>query len=318
MSDVWADALHVASFAFVELDVLTGRDSIRRALARHSYPRRDGGDVQDQGADPRSTDCRIIFFEREPIEGESDLSSLNHLQRYEAFFAAAMAGFPQEFVHPITGSYNALVEDLGMSFDAEEPGVLLVDCRFVEDATDPAPLDIGVARPVSAGVATVEVEVEALNAALDAAGLESSVGDETLAAVAGWESDAEVTARLVTMELQSLSSKLAAATDELELATRLDRHPVWRALQRLHNELRRAAQVVRQSEPALFELTTTTALPLRVLAADLYGAHQAERRRAELMQLNDIDDPGLIPSGTTLVAPTLHAKPRQGLRSASR
>jgi len=315
VNDIWSDELHTASFAFQALDVLTTKDSIRRALARHSYPRRDGGTVQDMGSEPRETRCRIIFYERPPIDGEDELSSRSHLERFEAFVSAANAGFPQEFVHPITGSYNAQVEDIDFDADAEERDVIVCDCRFVEDTTDPAAFQIGSVRPSAGGAGSVAVEAEILNAALDAAGLESSVGTDASAAVSGWGS---ATSREITLELQSLSSQISQATDDLELATNLARHPIWRSMQRLHAEIRRAAQAARQVAPSLIEFTVAAPVPLRVMATNLYGAAAAQEKYAELLRLNDFDDPTLILSGTVVRAASSNSSPRQGLRSATR
>lgn len=315
--DVWSENLHLASYGGVELDVLTARDSVRRMLARHSYLRRDGGNVDDEGGDPRVTRCRIIFFERPPIAGEQ-LGTLDHLQRFETFWNAANAGVSQEFVHPITGSYNAKVEGTGFSVDAEERDTIVVDCTFVEDNPDVRAEFEHALRPVPAGVATVEVTVAELNAQLDELDLESDVGERALSTVQRWGTDPDLTARQVSLELNTLSSRIAAATDTLQLATDLTRHPVWRSLQRLHGEVRRAARVFQQRTPTLIEHTLKAATPLRVFCAQVYGADQAQERYEELQRLNDIDDPSLVPAGTTLLRPDATSSPRQGLRSATR
>lgn len=311
---VWADILHTVTYGGVELDVLTAVDSLRWAIARYTYARKDGADLDPMGAEPRSTRCKVLFFERRPLEGEVD-GGLNHVERFELFYQAAATQVPLDFVHPLTGTYRALVEDLDISVDASEDDAVEVDCTFVEDSTSPAVFDIS-GRPVRAGVAQVEVEAELLNAQLAEVGLVSTVGDDAASTVSGWESNTLITARQVNLELQSLSSSIADAVDELELTTQLDRYPVWRSMQRLHYEVRRAAEAFRQTQPTIFEFVVQSAIPLRVLAGDMYGAEQAESRYQEMLRLNDIDDPSLLAIGMRLRANAPDSQPRAGLRSA--
>lgn len=316
MTDVWADALHVASYGGVEFDCLTARDSLRRSVPRNLIPGRDGGRLQDLGAEPRETHCRIIFWERPPTEGESDISALDHLKRLELFIAAVQRGEPLEFVHPITGSYRARTDGVDFSADADDRNTVLVDVTFVEDGYEPGAIEAGSGMPVASGVAAVEVEVEALNDQLDELAIESSLGDDTLATVSGW-GDGDATIRGVNLELQSLSSKLSDAVDAWELATSLERHYLWRSVQRLHRAVRRTAEAFRQTQPTLVATTVAVAVPLRVLMADLYGAALAQERYDQAVTLNDIDDPGLIPAGVVLQLPAPSSRGQQSLRGAA-
>ncbi len=308
-ADVWAEELSSASYGGVELDVLATDDSIARALIQHVYPRKDGGDIVDFGAEPRVTTCRICFFERPPER--EDTSRQNHLARLAAFLAAARRGMPQTFVHPITGRYQALVQNLTMRADAEQPNSVDVECTFVEDTTSPSAFDPG-GRPLEAGEAAVSAEASQLDALAAEMALDSTVGADTATTIASWAARAEITARDVNAEMGRISSAIDDAIETYDLTTDPSAYPLYRSYQRLHYAARRAAERFRQAQPQIYEITLTVAKPLRVLVAENYGAADLETRYAEIQRLNDIDDPSLIPAGTTLRVPARTSSERVG------
>lgn len=305
MTPIWVDALHQASFGGVEFDCLTTRDSIARAVARRLYPRRDGGDLQDMGAEPRMTVVQAIFFEREPIDGEDWFqSSRNHLERFAAFYAATQKGVAQDFVHPLTGRYLALVEDLHFDASADEEDTVLVDCTFVEDRTEPAVFEPGVGAPFFAGSATIRVQSDLLDLELEEAGLSSPLPGKAVDLAELWESSRlSLALREVNLQLASFSSELADMMDAYELASDLQRYPAWRSAQRLLFTMRMAAESFRQSQPQLTTILVLRGQPLRALVSQHYGGREADRRYGEIIRLNDLDDPSYIPEGTRLRAP---------------
>lgn len=309
---VWADFLHQASYAGIEFDCLMTRDSFRRAIVAREFPHTDGGQLQDMGAAPRRTEVRAIFFERRAIEGEDfEISGLNHLQRYAAFLAACRQGGTNDFVHPITGSHRAQVESFDAEAVGEEDDQIGVDVVFLEDGTAPAVFQVGTGLlPFDAGTAAVEVEAEQLDALLAASGMESDVPGETSALASSWAGNAELTVREVNLQLATAASNIDQATEDLELVTNVQAFPIYRSFQRLAWRLRQAAASFRSQQPQLITITLQADLPLRVVATDNYGAREADQRYGEMMRLNDIDDPSLIPSGTRLRAPARSAARR--------
>lgn len=300
MTDVWSQTLYQASFGGVEFDCLATSDSLSRSIVRHEYPRRDGADLQDMGAEPRVTRCRLLFWERPPLDGEA--ATGNHLQRFAAFLDAVRAGKAQDFVHPITGTYRAMVESFDYDATADERDAITAECVFVEDTTAPAQFDPGRMVLVDAGAAAVRVHADQANAELAAAGIDSSAATDAAAAVDGWES-AATSVREVNLQLASIGSQIDGLIAEYELASSIENYALWRTLQRLHYSCRRAAALFRQAQPQIVTLTLAAAQPLRVVATELYGADGAEAGYAEMMRLNDIDDPSLIAAGTSLRAP---------------
>lgn len=301
---IWADFIHQASYDGVEFDCLTARDSISRALVRRSFPRRNGEQHQDMGRNRRETRCQILFFERKPIEGEDHgFSSQNHLDRLRAFVAVLDESGVHDFVHPITGTYRARVEEVEIDFDAEEEDQAFVSCLFVEDTLDAPTFDPGAGSIFDAGLAAVRAQAAALDDELLDAGLDSDIGADAVSLADSWEGDPTLSLREVNLQLASMSSAIDEAMDTFELVTNPLNHRVWRAMQTLLWKLRLSADSFRQTQPQLMTITTVRDLPLRRIVVEHYGARDCERRRDELMRLNDIDDPSLIPAGSSLRAP---------------
>ena len=58
----WETDLQDASFRGVAFDIINTRDSMQRDIAQHEYPYRDGANIDDLGAKPRSLQCQAVFF----------------------------------------------------------------------------------------------------------------------------------------------------------------------------------------------------------------------------------------------------------------
>lgn len=305
-ADVWADLLHEASFAGVAFDCLTTRDSIQRALAVHSYPGRDGADVQDMGAEPRRTTLSVLFY-------ESDEYQENHLARFARFYEAINAGTAQELVHPITGSYGAYVESFDFETSGDERNVVACTVEFVEDTARPSGVQLD-GRSLTVGAAAVTAQAAATAQALLDADLASDVPADVASAVSAWETDSTLTQREVSLQTGTLSQSIAGEIESLALASNPGAYLAWREMELLHDALVRASEAARQAQPQLFRFTVAAALPLLVIAAQLYGGARAREMADELVRLNDIGDPMLIARGTVLVASVPNAAPRAALR----
>ncbi len=312
MSDVWSSALYQASFGGVEFDCLSTSDSIARSIVEHTYPRRDGADLQDMGASARRTQCRILFWERPAIEGEK--ATGNHLQRFAAFVEAVNRGKPQAFVHPLTGSYRALAEGLSFDADAEVRDSIEVDVTFVEDTTQPVRFHPGALLVADAGPAAVRVRADKVNGGLADAEIDSDVATDAADTVEDWEEDPDISVRRVNLEVASIASEIDILIDEEELTSDLERFALWRQLQALNFSARRAAAAFKQEQPQIIAITIASAVPLRTLAVEVYGARDAADGYREIMKLNDIDDPTLLLEGTVIRAPSPRTDRQVALR----
>lgn len=306
--DRWEEQLIECSFGGVRLDVQSLRDVVGRVLAVHQIPHREGAPVRDQGAVPRETECKIIFFRTAPEDDPRE--------RFYFFKAIADEGRTQTFVHPLTGRYRAKVGEMSFSIAPEPREVITVECTFHEDSDVPATFEATSGVAPSAGLAEVEASAADLNASLvevndelpeDAEPLTSTAGVEAVAVAAGWADavdavDDPLTVRKVNLQLVALSNKISAETDRLELAMHPERQPIMRSLSALHANLRRAADAFTEQSPRIVEITVIAPTNVYTLAARTYPGENAERRAEQLLRLNDIRNPARIEAGTRLKA----------------
>lgn len=306
--DLWEKQLFECRYGGIRLDVQTTQDSLGRALATHRIPHREGSPVRDQGAEPRVTNCRIIFF---PVDAADDPR-----ERFYFFKALVDEGRTQTFVHPITGSYRAKVGELSVSAAAEPRETIMVECSFHEDSDVPAVFESGAGAPtisgvdeVSAAAADLDDGLVEVNAELDddLLPLETTVGTDCVTQVQAWEtaaSDADtgITPREVNLQLVALSDQISDETDRLELALHPERQPIARALSNLHHSVRRAASAFIEESPSIIEITVLAPTNVYALAARTYPGEPVEQRVEQLLQLNDIANPARIEANTRVKA----------------
>lgn len=310
-ADVWSSVVFRASFAGLTLDILSTRDTFRRSLAKHEYPNRDGARIQDMGGLARVCESLVIFYER--AAGPEDpfyFASTNHLQRAEAFVNAAQIGQPREFVHPLFGTFPALVENLDVSAVGESRDQVSVMATFIEQGLDPTPLQAQLAKPIEGGAAAVAVDADLATQAAAAsmppadAAVIGEVASDATATVDAWDADPDVDPRAISIGLQKTSDAIDDAIRTYDLAGDPSTYAVYRSLSRLHYQVKRAAARARRDAPALIRIVTASAAPLRVILADTYGARDADAHFVEVMRLNRIPDPLLVDGGSTLTVPT--------------
>lgn len=311
--DQWETFLLAASFGGVPIDIQETSDSMGRALARHTYPYRDGTDLEDVGSEPRTTECRIVFF------GTGDGDDIR--ARISAFLAAVNSGRAQTFVHPITGAYKARASNVQMSAAAEPRDTVMISCTFEEDTTEPAVFDVSSGAPSSTGAEAVASASKALDDALLEVQAEDlinndgvlsddlaepiTVGATATATVAKWSDPASaLNVRDVTNQAVTLTRQIEAEVERLELATDVSRYPLIRAFTDLQAAVRKAAQAVAATSPRIVEFTVTAPIPLIILCARTYGAEDAAAREEEILQLNDIRNPARLEPGQKIAGPS--------------
>lgn len=320
--DAWSSLLFECSYGGTRIDILSTSDENGRILATYEFPHRDGAQLEDMGAQPRITHARLVFFQVTPDD--------NPHERFYFFKALADQGEAQAFVHPITGTYRARVGDLTWSADAENRSEIIVDCTFHEDSEIPAEFELGAGVPSTVGIdevdasaGLVDVSVDDYNAQQVESGarrfvpLETDLTSESVALVRTW-SEIDRTdpttlgsfSRSVYLDLVAMNNKLQALVEEWELATDLDRYPIMIALNDLNFTMRQAAQAVIDDSPRIFEIRVDAPIALLALAANTYGAADAEMRADQITRLNDIPNPARIEAGTILKAQTVDTSPR--------
>ena len=122
-------------------------DTLSRALVEHSYPYREGAEVEDMGANATRISLRAVFFGPDYERGML------------AFLEAIAATGAGELSHPIYGRRRVQVASCRDTFDAESPDSVQFEVEFVESLT----------REPFFHVSTPEAKLDAVYAETDAA-----------------------------------------------------------------------------------------------------------------------------------------------------
>lgn len=120
----WKNTLLEASFRAVPFPVERIKDKAQNALAKHSYMRRKGADVENFGRSEHGINVNAFFW-GDDYEG-----------RLKAFVAALEVLDAGELIHPILGSMQCHAEEWEVEHEAERPDSAKVTVTFVEANAD--------------------------------------------------------------------------------------------------------------------------------------------------------------------------------------
>lgn len=121
----WKDSLLDASFRGVVFDCISTDDEVARATAEHSYPYKNGGNIEDFGNEPRAISIQAIFF------GD------NYEAALKTFVTALDMLGSGDFVHPIFGSFKAqVVGSYKISHSADNVDQASVSVQFKQDSSE--------------------------------------------------------------------------------------------------------------------------------------------------------------------------------------
>ncbi|MEI7456553.1 MAG: DNA circularization N-terminal domain-containing protein [Nitrosomonadales bacterium] len=118
----WPSSYIEASFRGIPFDLLSTGEEVARATVAHSYPFRDGAEIEDLGLQATHHQVRATLF---GINADYDLQQLKA--------ALDMPGMG-ELSHPVYGKFNAVVEGYHPAFDADNTDSVSLDITFVEDS----------------------------------------------------------------------------------------------------------------------------------------------------------------------------------------
>jgi hypothetical protein len=218
------------------------------------------------------------------------------------FRALVAAGDPQIFSHPLIGTYRARAEGGRHSADSQTKQVRY-QCAFLpEDEPQPTtPTGAGVA-PV-ASVETVTVAAAAATDALTAENLTSTAPQNAIDFIVGAVNSADVDSQGVIGGVSDLTGQINSAIDELDLATHIDRWPVYQAMINLLSAVQLAGQALVADSEEMISLRIDRPIPLLSLCAEIYGPELATDRADRVTRINRIRTPNRVPAGTTLRLP---------------
>jgi prophage DNA circulation protein len=280
----WANQLDECSFRGVAFAFQSLDDEVTRRLVEHKFPYRSGSEFEDLGAEARVTRIRAVFM---GPEYEGDLGAL---------LKAVDAGTAGRFVHPILGSWQARVRRSPVQHSHERYSMATVDLEVVEDGADAEIPDLST---ISA------LEVEAEEACLEVEELNTSVLDDVIAAVEAardFVSEVQSYVNQATALVNSVRKKIETAIRTVRAIADVSNWPLTRSLKKLARSVTRLGERVRQLQPSVILKTISTAMPLAVLAHRLFGDGTA--RADEILRMNRIRNPFVIPAGTQLKVPS--------------
>lgn len=252
--------------------------------------------LQNQGRRVRRVQCQLLFCDQPGLADP-------YLDRYRAFEDMANAGTPQIFVHPIHGSYLAVIQDPSYDVDAAELCVR-VQCSFLAMEEPVAVQSVGAGVAAIAGPEEVGVWATAADADLAALDESDPTPAECLARAEAWANGDVGDARQVLLEVATLTAQIDSAIATLDLLGDYSRWQAYKSMIGLRYSVTRAAQAATSEASRTVDYRVRVATPLRSLCARLYGARLAEERTAQVVQINGLRIPGYIQAGTVLKVPS--------------
>jgi len=252
----------------------------------------DGRDIAVQS--PARGSCEILFV--------SQPGQAPYLDRFDAFRALVARGEPQIFSHPLIGSYRARAEGGTFSANSEESKIRY-HCAFLpEDEPQPtAPTGAGVAP--TAGVDTVKVAAAAANDQLAATGLSSTTPNDAIAFITALAASADADSQAAIVGVATLTGQINTAIETLDLATHIDRWPLYQSMINLLASVQLAGQAMTSDVQQLISLRADRARPLFAICAEVYGPELAIEQADRVTRLNRVRTPNRVPAGTTLKMP---------------
>lgn len=141
----WPDTYLEASFRGVPFDFISTGEEVSRATVAHSYPFRDGAEVEDLGLNASRHTVRAILF-----GADADA----RLKRLKSALDAPGVG---ELSHPVYGALQVVVDSYHPAFDAEATDSVALDITFIENALTVHVFDLAIP----------EAKIDALTKATD-------------------------------------------------------------------------------------------------------------------------------------------------------
>ncbi len=281
----WDEQIERASFRGVEFDSQTTDDEMDPRLVEHTYPYRDGADVEFLGRKPRHTRLRAIFL------GPESLGDLG------GFLQAVDAGKKGLFQHPLMGSWQAKAFRYPVHHGHDQRDMSTVEVEFIEDGTDTALPDLFSVAAAQAEVYSACDDVEVSRGVLD------QVIDDVNAVVADareFAAGVQGAIRSVTERVNQIRAsvlKAIAAINAIKALADPSKWPLVSALKRLVLTTKKLGQAVQSLSPPVVLHDVAVTMSATMLAHALYGDSS---RAKQIADLNHLRNPSLIPAGTQL------------------
>jgi prophage DNA circulation protein len=298
---LWADILQVGSFDGVTFDFVSARDEGSNTLDAQTFPNKNGAFIQGRARNGRRFSVLAVFIEDDYPD------TLNQL-----IAKLENGGAPKRFVHPVRGEFLAACERFTVTHDAEDAAdSATVQIDFAEHTDDTqGPKAVTNTTParanaVRSGVTDVLVALSAFQAATEvqnnayvlqvtaATNAASSIADSLEATgddLSALDIQKQANATLAVIDAAVTTGADYDSTEAYELGA---------AVLAMSSAVSTMAQDLIEAKPPLQVFTVRADTNLLQFVHDLYGDSD---RADEVLALNSIPDPSLIPAGFKLSA----------------
>jgi len=307
-----------ASYDGIRIDVVSSSVNHARKVISHTFPKRDGANTEDMGREPREITMEFLFLDNlrlpqlQVITGQ--ISEDGYEKRFREFKELVDGGAVRTLIHPYEGSVRCRIREFSHTAKGDVQPTINCNATFVEEITQPSTFRAGSGSQNRASSQEVRSAKLAADDALSSSTFAASVPAATLTAVQAnvddalteaerWELNPDLSSREVQLQYARIANSLNADLVTLGALSSIDRYLTHKTFTLLQRKLRDAAEAFTSTTTRIVEITTTEALPLRVIATRFYGATEAEQRFNEMLELNPgIFRPTIIQPGTTLKA----------------
>lgn len=280
-----------ASFGDIPLQAVSLTTQRGRDIVVQSPSRGNKHTLSDRGLRQQQTTYAILFNNHPDLAPYTD--------RYDQFLALAEGTQAQVFSHSMDGAYLAKIGEINVEHDSSALEIRIT-CTIYRQDEPVAKLGGGAGVAPTAGLESVTVAAAAADEMLAELDLETDVTTDMVDAVTEWSEAEDLDSNDVFLRVASLIAELDAAVVELELTADLDRWQAYEAMMLVRYQLVLAAEAFTAAAEIIVEATVDEPMPVLAIAAEIYGAEEAQERADEITRTNRLRTPGLVPRGTVL------------------
>jgi prophage DNA circulation protein len=279
----WDVDLEILTWGGIEIHIEQSTDDYSRRIVDYQIPYRDGAELEDLGRQPRPSSFRAIFF------GE------DYLPRLVDFLQEVDKGKTQTLRHPLLGQWEAKCTRAVVDHSHERRDFAAVDLEFLEDGLDTTIPDV---FSVGAAQKEMEEDITALSDATDDLPVEIDTLTTLLNDANTFIEDVDAQITDLTSRFDRIKKSAAEAVEELEqkVADTVNWEAV-KAARRVVNSASKLKERIERLAPRVTDFEVGSHTPLMEIAMRRYGDPE---RADELMRVNKIRDPFLVPPGTKL------------------
>jgi prophage DNA circulation protein len=202
-------------------------------------------------------------------------------------------GLPHEFTHPLLGRWNARIRSLAISHQSSARNFVAVKIEIIEDGID------SFLPEIIPSMEQLQTDLDADLEELDQQRVAYGIGTLATAITRIQELKKNIESQIydVQRKVDTVRKALDDSMDHARKLTTPKQWPVVRACRRTARNCMKLAERVQQKKPIVRGEETNVQAPISVIAHARYGD---SNRAEELIAINNLKNPFLIPPGTQL------------------